>query len=388
MICDLLSLVKEDEIFAFVARDPHLKNVLIEKYPALSDIETIKRPIESPYSFPRWFFDKALSRQIEKIKDFYIKWRVIRRAVRYGKRNGVECVWAVLQGKTMIISALKVAKALGVPLISQIWDEPKWILSDTGIDQKTKVKILKIFGETVKASKVCATASEPMAKKYQDKYRTKTVVFMGSLDAKMALSAAKRINYGNNLKIGFAGQLYATSEWKALILALDEVDWKIRGRRVTIHLLGGFGSSEMQNLPSNRVVNLGYKSQQQTIKILSKMDILYCPYWFDEEHRGIAKTSFPSKLTTYFAAGRPVFFHGPEYSSPAKFIRENKCGVLCHSLRSKDIVKQFEELLSDRKRYSQITRAGRVAFDKYLTYGNLSNQLTVFLNIAKESISR
>lgn len=379
MLRDLCRLVKSDSIYCFVPRDPKLPKTLASKVPNIAAYKIVKRPIETPYRFPRWFFGKQLSWLIEKLKNLYIYTVITRQAIVFGGKHKVDCIWVILQGKTMINCALPVARALGVPVISQVWDDPEWILNSTGIPQEDKERALENFSQILKKSVVCATASEPMAEIFNKKYYAKTVAFLGSLDQKMALPPAQKIHQGSKLKIGFAGQIYTQIEWKAFFEALESVKWRILGREVEIYLLGKPGYYGVPETNLGKVIALGYKSQKSAIKVLSEMDFLYCPYWFDKKRQKISRTSFPSKLATYFASGRPVFFHGQEFSSAAKFIKENNCVLTCYSLEKKVILSKIKSLAKDQKEYSRLTRAGLVAFNKFLTYGNLALKLDSFL---------
>jgi glycosyltransferase involved in cell wall biosynthesis len=112
--------------------------------------------------------------------------------------------------------------------------------------------------------------------------------------------------------------------------------------------------------------------------------VLYCPYWFDSNFKDEAKLSFPSKLTTYLAAGRPVFFHGPEYSSPARFLRENEAGLCCYSLSTEEIIKTLTKLVSDKRQYMMLSQNGSVAFKEYLTLESMRRSFADFLQVDQD----
>ena len=65
---------------------------------------------------------------------------------------------------------------------------------------------------------------------------------------------------------------------------------------------------------------------------LSGCDVCYVPYWFDDAFRAGVELSFPNKMSLYLAAGRPVLFHGPERSTPTRFLERWPVGIACHSL--------------------------------------------------------
>lgn len=380
MLFDICNLVqKKDSIYCFVAGDP-VRNFEKPNISQVVDYRFVKRLDEITSRLQKWFSNYHFVLNIlSKIDTLYINKKIIKQVIAYGKKNKVDCVWAVLQGKTMISAALPIAKGIGVPLLTQVWDDPEWIFKSMNVAEK-KV-LLKIFNHTVEESSICATASEEMAINYRKKYKIRTVVFLGSLDQKMALLPGKYDEKSKEIKIGFAGQMYAQDEWQALIKALDSVNWHINDKRVTIYLLGNL--LILKKFQKN-IIALGYKTQKEVIKILGKTDILYLPYWFSSDYKIITKTSFPSKMATYLASGRLILFHGPTYATPTKFIRENKCGILCHSLKEKDIIRSIKSIISNPIKYNNITDAGNVIFEKSFTYKTLNKNLNVFLSVARK----
>jgi hypothetical protein len=125
---------------------------------------------------------------------------------------------------------------------------------------------------------------------------------------------------------------------------------------------------------------LGWHSQEETIKLLSEVDVLYCPYWFDPAFYDESRLSFPSKLTTYLAAGRPVFFHGPEYASPAEFLKARNAAECCFSLDSAAIIASLTKLAVDETYYQQTAQNGHKAFMDCLTMPALKKNFLEFLS--------
>ena len=102
-------------------------------------------------------------------------------------------------------------------------------------------------------------------------------------------------------------------------------------------------------------------------------------------HRQI-RHSFPSKLPTFLAAGRPVFFHGPEEAAGGRFLRENSAAACCHSLEPKEIRRQLEFVLSDRARYAELAKQGREAFDRHLTLERMREAIAKLLGIESQEL--
>jgi glycosyltransferase involved in cell wall biosynthesis len=345
-------------------------------------IEYCEKPRENvPSSLPRQLgMLAALGNEMYNSK-FKIG-KITKKIVNYGKGFKADVVWCVLQGQTMIRLARPIADGLGVPLLTQIWDPPTWWMRANNITSYAQRSILNEFDSALRFSSGCAAASWSMAERYYQDYGTRTVPLIPSIGFELALPPSSNITDHSRLTIGMAGQIYATEEWNALIRALDSVDWIIDNRQVSIRVMGRY-----VNLNANgkmRIEFLGWSSQKDTITLMSECDVLYCPYWFDSNFKDEAKLSFPSKLTTYLAAGRPVFFHGPEYSSPARFLRENEAGLCCYSLSTEEIIKTLTKLVSDKRQYMMLSQNGSVAFKEYLTLESMRRSFADFLQVDQD----
>lgn len=306
--------------------------------------------------------------------------KIINKAVNFGKLHDVEAVWCVLQGQTIFRIAIPVSSKLGIPLMTQVWDAPGWWLKDNHVDRYSTKRILKTFDETIKNSVSCATASWNMSDEYETKYGVPTVPITASLDKNLACSSGCYHINSSKFIIGMAGQIYANKEWESLIQTLDKCDWIINGKEVTIRYFGyNFNISGHKKA---RIEYMGYRTQTEVIRYLSETDVLYCPYFFDKSLIEVARTSFPSKLVTYFAAGRPIFYHGPTYGSPAIFIEKYKVGVACYSLEPEDISLCLSRIIENRDAYEMMSRNSLEVFYHYFTSDILRQNIFKFLEPA------
>lgn len=305
---------------------------------------------------------------------------IANRAVGFARKFGAEAVWCVLEGQTMIRLARRVAESLGVPLLTQVWDPPYWWLRENKVDKLTTNLLLKKFSNALQASTCCAAASWAMADRYRNDYGTKSIPVIPSLDMGIAMPPASEIHKSKDFIIGLAGQIYSVDEWEALISALDSVQWRIANRDVTIRLLGR--NPHLNARGKMKVEFLGWRPQSDTIQLMSEADLLYCPYWFDPLFENEARLSFPAKLTTYLASGRPVLFHGPSYSSPYKFLTDNSAGICCNSLKKEDILTSILGLVNDPCLYESVAANGSLAFRKFLTIDTMKTNFLKFLECA------
>lgn len=341
-------------------------------------VEYDEKPRERWHILPG-FLGSSTSLLMGSYTSFVEVRKIASRVIRFGKRFGADALWCVLEGQTMIHLALPVSRGLGVPLYTEVWDPPGWWLRSRKVDRITTGRVLREFGRVMRSSVSCATASWAMAEQYRRVYGAHAVPLLPSLDLRLALPPAKGPHRGTQFVIGISGQLYATDAWDALIASLDSVDWKIQGRDVRILLMGRWVSFQAGGKVN--IEFLGWRSQEETVRLLADTDVLYCPYWFDSAYEMEARLSFPSKLTTYLAAGRPVVFHGPPYASPARFLKKHSAGVYCYSLNKGEIIKRLNQLALGGDSYAVVTRNGRAAFEKYLTLPALRKSFFEFLPV-------
>jgi hypothetical protein len=310
---------------------------------------------------------------------------IIEDIVAFGRKHAIEAVWCPLQGQTMIRLALPVAEQLQVPLLTQVWDPPTWWLREHRLHPYSQRRILHQFGLTISASARFGAASEPMAQEYTTKYNARAVPLLPFLPDEYHVQAAKAKAEGDRFRIGIAGQLYAQTEWQALFQALDRVGWKIRGKQVTV---GYLGSYPLQHGHANAYIErLGSRPQQKCIRILSSFDVLYCPYWFDRTFETEARLSFPSKLVTYLAAGRPVFFHGPEYASAVPLMRYNDIGRCCHSLDPEAILQSLEQVLLDPGLWTRLSKNVQRTFFDFFSLTAQKPYLARFFDLPETRLS-
>jgi hypothetical protein len=283
--------------------------------------------------------------------------------IRFGREQRAEAVWFVLQGQTLIRLAFPVAQGLGVPLYTLVWDPPGWWLRGNRVNALSRLEVMHRFGTALNRSAVFASISEAMADAYGQRYGANAVPMLPFLPD--ACGAAQRpLPQRDHYAIGLAGRIYATGQVDALMKALDSLDWRIKGKPVVVVYIGANRINHWH--PSARIVHLGWLAEQECLRILGEMDLLYCPYWFEREFREEASLSFPSKLVSYLAAGRPVLFHGPDYASPVPLFRRHAIGSTCHSPAPDAVAWELRSLLGDPDQLAEMGRcAGQVFLERF-----------------------
>lgn len=372
----LCSFLPEDSLSCFAVISPFVDAKLDSHFQHIP-YETATKPAEN-YNF---------AGKLQAMKSF---WRetstamfpvkeIARKVAQFAKEAGADKLWCVLQGQTMIRLATLVAEMMDKPLLTQVWDPPEWWLRVNLVDSFSQRSILNAFERALKRSECCAAASQGMAEEYRNKYGCNAIPVVAGIDKRLALPPATSPNHDDVVVIALAGQIYAEWEWQNLLETLDKVNWKIGGRKIIVRVLGRAFSSRSDK-PRN-LEYMGFRSQAETIRCLNQADILYCPYWFNPMYEKECRQSFPSKLTTYLASGRPVLFHGPEYASASRFLDSYNAAVLCKSYSHVDIYDSIRKLILDVDLYREVARNGRTAFDENLTHDRMKAQFHQFLGV-------
>lgn len=305
--------------------------------------------------------------------------KITKDIIKFTQVHKVEKIWAILQGQTMITIAHELSVKTKIPLHSQVWDSFEWFAKATKIDRFTTKIIYKKLNRVLQKSKSCACASWEMAEKYINKYKIPCYPVISGIDKSWKIKNPQGSK--DVIIIAMAGQIYAGRELLTLLDILDELKWNFEGKKIIFRYLGyNFLDSYFSGHNPRNIEYMGYRPQRETIKILSECDLLYCPYWFDLNFKEECSTSFPSKLSTYLAAGRLVLFHGPDYASPSKFLERYDAGVLCNQPGRDNLKNCLLDIMQNPQKYSHILKNAEIAFDKYLTTDYMKEQFSKFIN--------
>jgi len=290
-----------------------------------------------------------------------IEW-VITQAARFGRAHRIEAIWGIAETLTNIMTIRRVAARLGVPYVVNVWDPPDYIAYYRRLGPGLTASLMREFERLMRGARGVGVASPWMAEEFSRLYGVRSIVMWHGLPRALWREPAPAPVGDGWVTLVYAGTLYARREFDALLDAMARCDWRINGVPARLRLL----TPDLTLHCSRKTVieHLGYRSQAETLEIIARSDISYVPYWFDPAYARATRLSFPSKIVAALAAGRPVFFHGPDGSSPALFLREHPAGVHCNSLDPARIVETLERFLADREGYARATRAGRIALER------------------------
>jgi len=268
------------------------------------------------------------------------------------------------------------AEALGVPLMTTVWDPPAYKLRQFGLGRRMRRALMKKFDSTVRHATSCGTASDPMRDLYRRLYSTQAVTMILGAPRPPELSEP---DPDGPFRIGFAGNLYAKKEFDALLAALQRANWVIGDREIRLELFGEHAG--LAALDPERIRSRGWMDPVDVVRGLSKCHAGYLPYWFARRRREVVEVSFPGKLAVYSAARTPVLFHGPLYSSPVRFLERFRFGRVCATLDPSAIQAALATMIRDDDWRLLARQACEQAYDAELSASVFRSRFAELLGV-------
>jgi hypothetical protein len=300
------------------------------------------------------------------------------------RRFGADKLWIVLNSPVLIYLAARLIRSSPVPVSVTVWDPPERFAADLNFDARTQALMHEDFGEALRRAASLAVVSEGMREQYLARYEARATVVRQGLPASLFKPAVPPSD--GPVTVGFAGNLYASREWRAFCLALDGLGWRIGGREASLVALTDLGVVPEGLKDHGRFP--GWLPQDRAVAALSESSVCYLPYFFDPAQRDTVRLCFPSKLSLYAAAGRPVFFHGPPDSSVARFFERYPMGVCCPSLDPAEIAASLERFVVGDGRYGEAFAYLEAARRDELNLDVFLARAASFLGIAPDILRR
>jgi hypothetical protein len=251
----------------------------------------------------------------------------------------IDGLW-VFPTSPAIISLLDLlSSAARYPVYTTVWDDPIYFCRNLHLLSSDIRRVRSEFGRLLRRSSAVMVMSEQMRDLYYKEFNVESTVIRNASTSPMVTGFTRP--HDGPITIAFAGSLYAKVEWAAFLAALALCRGNLNNRPVRVRFWGPLP----RLLPLGTLVHYeGYAPLDELRTHLGQCDFAYLPYWHSHRMRIPARTSFPSKLTTYLEAGLPILFHGPDESPAAQFIRRYGIGSVLTSTRVRDIANQLPRI--------------------------------------------
>jgi hypothetical protein len=371
---DLLSNYPPEKltILAYVKRKPSVNPVLWNGFKVIEQEhprEDLPRLWRTLFLYPlgmtalQFYAREVLSRQS------------ITQVLSIRQREGSEAVWSILNSPFLIFLTRRLMEKIQTSWFATVWDPPESFILSMQIPPWIGQPMLSDFGKIISHVDNLSSASEIMEAEYAERYKRHSIVLIHGVAKKDHRPVVRKAHRSNEFRIGFAGNLYTEKEWRAFLQALDSINWHIGERRVILRVFAPVPPPVVEGC-------IEYFPWQDTLKVikqLSECDLAYLPYWIDPKYRLITRLCFPNKISTYLAAGLPIFYHGPRDASPAKFMEAYPFGIMSDSFDPQEIARQLVHFVSNKRTYTTAGKAVKKAREKVLNLEVFQSRFREFL---------
>lgn len=306
-------------------------------------------------------------------------------AIAFGRQHNCEILFSILESATNIQITDDIAKGLGIPKHVLVWDAPDFIATHLRQTPLNLSAVMKAFDNAMTGAAKVAVVSDPMARLYESQYGVETVMLRHAAPP-AAVKRPSVLSASGPIVIGFAGSVSARPQLDLLQQSLDQMNWKINDRDVRLDLYGMRFVLESRK-PRN-VRYCGYRSVADTVQALSETaDVLFMPQPFDKASASFTELSFPTKLSTYFASGRPILLLSPKVSSLGEFISEVPFGIWCSEMNQDQLGSALRTIVTDDELRQRSVDAIEQQRDTNFSPPHFAQQLHQFLGASREAIS-
>jgi hypothetical protein len=268
--------------------------------------------------------------------------RLVTTIAAYAREQRVDRVWITLNSQTLVRIAAPLARATSLPLHALIWDPPTFLARHQGWDSRSERWVASNFDAALRASRRGMVVSDAMRERYSRECRLPCSIVRHAFDPALTRMASP-LPADDYCKIGFAGTLYDGEQLTCLIRALDLLGWKLGERPVRLRIVGNYYRFNQLSSPA-QIELLGWRSTEATRTLLSECSFSYLPIPFGAYFTDFAEEAFPTKLSTYLAAGRPVLVHAPTNASVARFCLTHRFGRVCDRMQPDVLAQQIQAL--------------------------------------------
>jgi hypothetical protein len=148
------------------------------------------------------------------------------------------------------------------------------------------------------------------------------------------------------LRIGHLGSLYSKDDFLVFLQALENLTRKESLRAKVILWGPNLKNSDIPSPLSEFVEFRPTTDESAIIADLQSCRFAYAAYPFTQGLQCFARTSLPTKISTYVAAQCPILGHAPSDSTLATFLRQTRVGVAWHDLNPDHGVNAINSVLA------------------------------------------
>ena len=244
--------------------------------------------------------------------------------VRIAEKLDVQGIWFVLHGSIARIAASFRRKSQ-LPMHVTVHDDPPYATFLRSYRMLwLSPWVARDLGFVLKSADSVDVVCKEMGDYYQRKFGIDSTIIHRAVAGEILESNVYSKFHDQGIRIGVLGNTYGYASLQQLARALVAAS-EIIGKKSSLLICGqSFGNKLMQEFSGQLNLEVtGHVSEFDGIELMKSCTALYLNYPFGQRDQVLRETSFPTKLSTYIAAARPLFIHCPPNSSILKIGSQN-----------------------------------------------------------------
>ena len=245
-------------------------------------------------------FSRALAREVLKI----------------AQGHSARAIWIVLHGLAVPLAAELVRQRV-LPVHVTVHDDPPFAVA---LRSRRYLALVPWLEHCLRRALAGATSvdviSEGMKRRYAKRYGAPSVVVHRALPGPVSPSPAT--DAASGLSIGVLGNTYTYEQLPILARAVARASREL-GLPGTLTFVGLGHAHRLKRdlgpLHEVKITEVGHLDERQAVQLLQSQFLLYLNYPFGWRNAALRQASFPTKLSTYLLAARPLLVHAPRDST-------------------------------------------------------------------------
>jgi len=235
--------------------------------------------------------------------------------LKLARERGARAIWIVMHGAGVAIAA-RLFRRITIPTHLTVHDDPAFAIALTSRRYLALVPAIeRDFARALLAAASVDVISQGMADRYFKRYGVASVIVHRGMDRVVEPSPPyDRERFG--LRVGILGNTYGYRQLLILGRAVAGASQKLGVPGSLLVVGAGHGERLRRDLAGQVAVDYtGHIDEPEAVRHLQRCFLLYVNYPFPTIHTVRRQTSFPTKLSTYVQAARPLLIHAPSDSS-------------------------------------------------------------------------
>lgn len=263
---------------------------------------------------------KSLIKKRSTIVDVALSHRLAVELHDLALKHRARLFWIVMHG-AMVHVAARLMKITRLPIHLTVHDDPVGVTLMSKRYLPLLPLVYRDFGLAMRRATSIDVVGDGMALHYRKIFGRNSVIVHRGLDGPIAKPPSQIEIDREVLEIGVLGNTYGYQQLPKMAEAVERAAASVKRRGRVVVVGQGLGERLRADVSQRVEVEVtGHLDERAAIERLQRCFCLYLNYPFSSHFSLFRRTSFPTKLTTYLMAARPLFVNAPVDSSIA-FLR-------------------------------------------------------------------